>query len=305
MSPVGLALIAIAAAVASSASAQTSDSERKKAPPLETYESNSIGITNDSDDVGFLDVKLSLKYPFMPERIARTFPHSRLYFAATTRFAQYLGTRESSPVLGKRFNPKLLWRRWQESASAGKSCSSTEEACEYVDIAFAHESNGQSIDTEQLFRIQQEVGRFPRGRADFARDYISRGWDYIEVAGRHWIQPLGIRLDWAARHFLRKGPLQGRAEEYYDWEDDPEVKPRRRVHGLAVLGNWGRNPRLALGLETGGSRPLRYNTVRVELAMLVSELPLMVFYQNGYGNDLALYYQRASSLGVALEFANF
>lgn len=255
---------------------------------LESYESNSIGWTDDSDDVAFLDLRLSLKYALASwEDRAST-----IYFAASTRFAQYLGTRESSPVVGKRFNPKLIWR-------TGKD--------EYIDLAFAHESNGQSIDTEEVFRVEQEVARFPRGRAEFARDYISRGWDYLELAGRRNVNRLGnMKLDFSLKHFLRQGPLQGEAEDFYPWERDDEVKPRRQVHGLAATGTWRWTDwRLRLGYETGYSRPFRHSTVRTEIGTRLAGLTLMAFHQNGHGSDLALYYKRVSTIGIAVELSEF
>jgi len=314
MRPIGLpVLLFLSAALPSATLAQQlSQALRDIAPLLETYESNTIGWTNDSDDVGFLDVNLSLKYPIMPNAMYNAKLNSRVYFAASTRFAQYLGTRKSSPVVGKRFNPKLIWRQvtsWDEKGfQAGKTCNKTEstDGCDYVDIAFAHESNGQSVDNERLFMAEKEFGRFS-GRPEFARDYISRGWDYLELAVRRWgVVSSDIRVDTSFKYFLRHGPLQGDAEEFFDFEDDPEVKVRRRVHGLALLGTWERpGTRLALRFETGGSRPLRYNTVRVEYNQDFAELPLMIFYQNGYSADLALFYKRTSSVGVALALSTF
>lgn len=284
-------VLALAAALSSPALAQLNEKLKK----LETYESNSIGWTQDSDDQGFLDVRLSLKYP-----LGSPVEGTQVYFAATMRFAQYLGTRESSPVLGKRFNPKLIWR----SGVPDK----------YFDIAFAHESNGQSIDSEEEFNEGREIARFLR-QPDFHRDYISRGWDYVELAARAPAHGARVpRIDASFRIFLPQGPLQGEAEEYNDWENDPEGKPRRRVHGLAVLATWQppvrifaseRKLRLAIGMETGYSMPLRHNTLRTEAAMELFGLPFMVFYQDGYANDLSLYYKRGSSAGIALELAAF
>jgi hypothetical protein len=304
----------LTAALPSPAPGQVSQAIRKHVPLLETYESNTIGWTNDSDDVGFLDINLSLKYPIMPARTREFLENSRVYFAASTRFAQYLGTRSSSPVIGKRFNPKLIWRQvtsWHgKGLNAGKTCGKTDgtDGCDYLDFAFAHESNGQSVSTARQFEIQAAAERVARAEEDFARDYLSRGWDYLELAGRKWLGESGkFRLDSSFKHFLRRGPLQGKAEDFFDFEDDPEVKHRRRVHGLALYGTWQPSPdtRIALGFETGGSRPLRYTTVRVEWNTEFAELPVMLFYQQGYGSDLTLFYKRVSSVGVALALSTF
>lgn len=312
MRPLAGALLAIALALPPAAPAQVSQAIRDHVPLLETYESNAIGLTNDSDDVGFLDVNLSLKYPIMPKTLGGVLKHSRIYLAASARFAQYLGTRPSSPVIGKRFNPKVLWRQvagWNshKATAAGKTCSESggTDGCDYVDFAFAHESNGQSIDDAREFEVQALA---ERGRVEFARDHISRGWDHLELAVRKWgALSSDIRVDTSFKYFLRHGPLQGDAEDFFDFERDPEVKHRRRVHGLALRGTW--EPKLglsvALGFETGGSRPFRYNTLRVEMIKEVAELPLMFFYQDGYGSDLTLFYKRVSSLGFGLALSTF
>jgi hypothetical protein len=292
-----------------------------KVLPLESYEPNTIGFTWDSDDVRFMDFKLSVKYPLMPRRLCSvTALHdSRFYFAATARFAQYLGTRESSPVIGKRFNPKLIWR----VLTSPDDHSSSDEECmdkgrkhvrDYLDFAFNHESNGQSIDSPQL--LQEAIAQAER--PEFARDNISRGWDYLEMVHKHTWHKDGeekFASYLTLKYFLPRGPLQGTAEEYNAWENDPEGKPRRRVHGVGLLlkyesdwdpnNNWSRHPKLAFGYETGYSHAFKYSTVRGEAGIKLWELPLTAFAQYGYGSDLAQYYKKVRSYGVFLEIASF
>lgn len=272
---------------------------------LESYEPNTVGFTKDSDDERFLDVKLSLRYPLMPNAFRGVFPNSELSFAATVRFAQYIDTRASSPVIGKRFNPKLIWRRFTPSAAP--------LFLQYLDFAYAHESNGQSINTheEYLFEVrrQEAVGNRPEA----AKDFISRGWDYLEVASKHGPQRgenRQLTIYSSFRYFLPEGLLQEKAEEYNTWEDDLEGKPRKEVQGLALFlkhetwfpdAKWLKGVKLGLGLETGYSRPFRYNTLRLEARGDLAQLPILVFYQNGYNSDLALYYKRVSTIGIALE----
>ena len=288
--------------------------------PLEPYEPTTLGFTWDSDDVRFLDFKLSVKFPFMPERLCSidALHDSRFYFAATARFAQYLGTRDSSPVIGKRFNPKFIWRQLTDPADK----SSTDDECKrkgrdkpgaYFDVAFGHESNGQSVDSLQGF--EDAVSRAERPA--FARDNISRGWDYLELITK---KSTSVHRDTLSgyltlKYFLPRGPLQGVAEEYNVWENDPEGKPRRRVHGISFLlkyqslwdphNNWFRHPKFALGYETGYSRTFRHNTLRGEIGGKFWEIPITAFAQTGYGNDLALYYKKASSVGAMIEIASF
>ena len=275
-------------AVAGDARAQTSLRE-PRVLPIESYEPNTLGYTWDSDDVGFLDFKLSVKYPVMPERICAKLEDTRLYFAATTRFAQYLGTRDSSPVIGKRFNPKIIWRtvtEWEPRATQEASCERNRQknAREYFDLAFGHESNGQSIHSPGPLWEAREVNFRRDGRPEFALDQISRGWDYFEMAYKarpaehpNWTAYLTLKF------FLPHGPLQGAAEEYSDWENDAQGKPRRSVNGVATLikyrGNWEccnwlADPKFALGVETGYRDIFRYVTVRAEAGLKLWELPL-------------------------------
>ena len=303
-----LALLASLAGAVTPASAADDACWKVGPPSLETYERNSIGWTKDSDDVGFLDVNLSLKYPIAPACLSMVAPDSRMYFAATVRFGQYIGTRDSSPVVGKRFNPKLIWRRALPWGGGGSNNECPGKAdkwhCRYVDVAFAHESNGQSVNSQKLFRAAEEQSLSQDGRRDFARDAISRGWDYFEVAARTVVLK-DARLDASLKHYLPHGPLQGAAEEYNDWEQDAEGKPRRRVSGLSFLASWFSGPRMSIGLDTGYAQPFRYNTLRIEARGNVFQLPVMLFYRNGYESDLALYYKKGWSTGIALEVARF
>lgn len=298
------AALSFAAVLSFPVFAQVPQSSGSRQPALESYEPNTVGFTKDSDDDGFLDVKLSLIYPLAPK-----LTKEHLYFAATVRFAQYLGTRESSPVIGKRFNPKLIWREFAPRRPF---------FLDYVDFAYAHESNGQSITTpeEFAFEVQRQVA--VGNRPDAAKDFISRGWDYVEMASKHTPRTWRSRDDHGQlniytsfRYFLHDGLLQGRAEEYNSWENDPEGKPRKQVQGIAVFlkrEKWWHDrerdfsgAKLGFGWETGYEKPFRYNTFRLEGRADVFELPLLLFYQNGYNSDLAQYYKRVSTIGIALE----
>lgn len=281
-----------------------------------SYEPNTLGYTKDSDDVGFMDFKLSVRYQLFPHWTttglnslkAGLGENTGLYSAATVRFGQYIVTRDSSPVIGKRFNPKLFVRHWTDEGHT-----------EYVDFAFlAHESNGQSIDTPE--ELQQE--RRTAQRPEFANDRISRGWDYLEVIWKRipWKRtPYGddkggtFSTYVTLKYFLPRGPLQGRAEEYNDWERDPEGKTRNRVNGVAGLlkyvgnGNWWifEDFKIAAGYETGYREIFRYNTLRLEFGTKLLQLPINLWTQTGYGSDLAQYYKKVSSLGIEVQLGSF
>lgn len=270
-----------------------------RAPSLCTYEPTTLGWTEDSDDVGFMDFKLSVRYQVFP------FPKKderwATYFAFSGRWAQYLGSRESSPVVAKRLNPKMFYRRWIGSGN-------------YFDFGYNHESNGQSVNSEAKFRQAVSDALSNDGRANAAYDQLSRGWDYFDLVWRTTIDAGGAQAYFVHKRFLTQGLLQGKAEEHGSnfQESDPQGKPRRHVHGLAAMVKkgdiacrWLSPCKLFASYETGYSHIARHSTVRVEGGFKVWDLPLMIWGQSGYGSDLAQYYKKVESVGVAVEIGSF
>jgi hypothetical protein len=286
------------------------ESHSEQEPTLCSYEPNTVGYTFDSDDVPFMDFKLSVRYQMFPDWMTRGLnffkagwgDNSALYFAFTGRFGQYIGTRDSSPVVGKRFNPKLFMRFWTDH-----------DHQEYVDFSFlAHESNGQSINTAA--QLQQAIATAEQPA--FAYDHISRGWDYI---GLEWKKiPYSkskstLTTYLGIKYFLSDGLLQGWAEEYNSWENNPEGKPRSQVNGLSALiklyqkrgGAFIKDLKCALRIETGYRQPFRYDTYRLELGTKIMQLPVTLWGQTGYGSDLAQYYKKVSSWGIQADIGSF
>ena len=283
---------------------------------LQTYEPITAGYTKDSDDVPYLDVTLSVKLRMLPEDLIR---RNNLYLAFTGRFGFYWGTRYSSAVIGKSYNPKLIWRYTPAEGSATRPSTlgkpGSREATQYFDFAYAHQSNGQTIGTQAQYQQAQAAQQKPQ----FANEYISRGWDYLEVIWkRSWFEaadyPLATYLD--LRYFLDPGLLQGHPEEYNWWEMSAEGKPRRAVDGLTALGeyqlrscavcpHWLAEPSVWLRYQTGYDTPFRYSTERLEAGIHVANIPLAVWVQHGYMSDLANYYRNVTSYGIELRIGEF
>ncbi|TNF39284.1 MAG: hypothetical protein EP315_00025, partial [Gammaproteobacteria bacterium] len=197
-------------------SVQASDTPLK----LQSYEPNTIGLTKDDNDVSYMDFKLSLMYPMFHTSSPQDVWHSKWvpmpYFAFTGRFGQYINTRDSSPVVSKRFNPKLFGRYWLDENKS------------YIDIGYAHESNGQRINSETLYQNLRDQYASNNENPDFANDSISRGWDYWEVTWKRVLnnEKIHSRKD-IERHstsfylnlkyFVDDGILQGMPEEYNTW----------------------------------------------------------------------------------------
>ena len=297
--------------------AYSEDVDNKKADHafgrLESYEPNLLGYTHDDNDVNYLDFKISLKYPIFHSGESQPSLKGWLpypYLAFTGRFAQYINTRESSPVISKRFNPELFGRYWLNPGALDDG--------EYIDIAYGHESNGQSIDSQAAY-IEKRNSLIAAGEdPDFANDYISRGWDYLGATWKFTRRnPFKKNADFSMyvglRYFLEDGFLQGEQEEYNTWENDPEGKPRKSVDGIRlklkhktrfINNEVFRSNKIFLSFTTGYDDTFDYNTYRAEWAVELKNVPLIIWASKGYNSDLAAYYKQVTSFGIGFEFVS-
>ncbi len=277
---------------------------------LTNYEPTLIGYTFDNRGDQFMDFKISLKYPILhtdepAPAIKGWFPH--FYFAFTMRAGQYIGTRDSAPVIAKRFNPELYGRYWIERDSTKPDNT--------IDILIGHESNGQSIETEEQYLVKRKELVEVEDDADDANDFISRGWDYLGIRWtREWNglkEQNRYKLYLTLRYFLDNGFLQTDAEDYNEFENDPKGKERNDVAGLDVkiklkqdfLGGIFSDRKNFFQYTTGIERPLQYSTFRFEFSLTGkgSNLPIMAWVEHGYNSDLTDYFRSVTSYGVALE----
>jgi hypothetical protein len=328
---------------AATASSATKASIEHVQTGLQSYEPNAFGYTKNNDDAAYENFRLSVKFPLAPMYLAAHLPNDHLYFAFTGAFAFYIGTRPSSPVVGQEYNPKLFWQHdipcredpFTDSRSYGDGRSREVMASNadaehqgatkpvkrgtcYVTFGYNHSSDGQTIDTLSAF---QEAVR-SKGSVVAATDAISRGWDYLEVAGRVIVDATEnhrFTLYPAAKFFLPHGLLQGRPEEIHDWEPITDGKQRKTVDGLSLLGKFqthvGKDfdkcacgfgdAKVALRYLTGYQDPFKHGTVRLEVGIHILELPVTAWAQRGYMTDLAQYYRYVTGYGVQVEIGSF
>ena len=290
--------------------------------PLQAYEPNLIGYTRATGDASFVDFTLSVRYPLMPRLTQHWWsPDNRLFLAFSGRFAFYYDTRQSSPAIVKRLNPKVFFQHVFRPAAPdlgpapGESLipRRLQEPKSYATLAYAHESNGQSVDTAAGYAEAVRTAQDPR----YAIDYISRGWDYLELNGRHVLhesRDFRWSVNGSVKDFLGNGIFQGHPEEVRSWEVTTQGKPRKEVDGLMVRAKFeGVRPEnlsisgteLSVAFTTGSQAPGRYSTVRLEAGIQVLEIPFVVWCSRGYMSDLARYYVNVRSCGVALAIAGF
>ena len=268
---------------------------------LQPHEPNRLGYTFD-DSGQFMDFTVSVKFAIFEYCFQQWVdPRFSVDFAFTGRLGQYF-ERDSAPVIGKRFNPELIFARFRHERHG------------MFEASYAHESNGQRV-TDLASYLQTQA---TLEKPEYADDYISRGWDFLRfsIASPEY-QPHKdtprIQLWFTGKWFLRNGLLQSTPEEYSDWENDPEGKPRKEVDGLTTGIRYRRNTgwhgitqvTANLSHTTGYKEPFRYNTVRAEGGLKIIDVPVVLWWAHGYNADLVRYYNKAKYFGIAVVIENF
>jgi hypothetical protein len=283
---------------------------------LSSHEPNKMLARMDANDLNnlYMDANLSLKHPLMTPVIEAVFDSlgitelqsPRLYMAFSSRFSQYIGTRTSSPVIPRRYNPEIFVRLWDNYEG-------------YWDIGYGHESNGQQINNQQSFELEEQTFRDKNEPDALARDAISRGWDYVSLdwtkqwqAGFLPTLPGFTTTHFEHRRFLSDGLLQGEPEEYNDWErQGVEPKPRAEYDGLKFSIQYILPEELCLIAcfdrvevmhQTGYSGIFDNNTNSIELTTSLFGIPFHIWAQSGYNSDLVDYYDYTNSWGIGVEF---
>jgi hypothetical protein len=291
---------------------------------LTNHERNKLVARMDDNDISrlYMDAELSVKHPILSPvvdvassllNIDRSRNLPRLYLAFSTRFSQYIGSRDSAPVIARRYNPEIFLRVWRDG-HYGRADPS------YWDFGYGHESNGQQIETQALFNQVEQYYVSQNQPARIARDSISRGWDYVSVDwNKQWNTGLLPNLSGQTeteieyRHYLEHGLFQGNPEEYNVWErDGDDSKTRDYYSGLSLSVHYdfvnGVCPdffcfeRVRLEHETGHAKPFAHNTTSLELTTNIAGLPINLWARSGYDSDLVDYYDYTNSWGLGIEF---
>lgn len=286
------------------------DRQLRSMPLLASDEPNLLGMTRDSyERQAFMDFTLSMRYPLLFDTLQQGYKFDMLPFISFTgRLGQYFD-RHSSPVVTKRLNPKLFLR-FYESHTAGKNLWSDDNGLDYYDVGYAHESNGQHVDSPALFN--SAVASY--GTPEIAQDYISRGWDYLGYKRHLQMHSYGLdSLDAEMKYFLRHGLLQRTSEEYNAWEGPRAITRIGQVDGLRLKMNFGFHrdwfKGASLSYTTGYLDVVRWNTVRAEFGFTpLSDflgVPIVLWGQSGYNNNIAQYYRKSWAVGIAASFETF
>lgn len=278
---------------------------------LTSYEPNLIGFTYDNDDkTPFLDFKVSLKYP-IAHKYSKDWCNNTIfsscipYLTFTGRFGQYIETRESSPVIGKRFNPSLIFKfNFQDGYIDNTLNYLTKK--QYISVEYGHESNGQRVTSINSWQAMADDFELNGEKPSYANDYISRGWDYWGLTYKTSIINKRINAYLHYRNFIG-GLLQGDVEEIYPWEAERNITSRKQINGFKVLLRYQSTDKskFALIYETGIRETFKYNTYKFEAATHFFDMPAMLWVKHGYGADFAQYFKKNTSYGLSFELSSF
>jgi hypothetical protein len=295
--------------------AQGKPKQKEDVSPLALLSSdqpNRLGCTRDSyEHACFMDFTVSLRYPLFYEALQEGHKFDMLpFFSFTSRMGQYFGSqRHSSPVVTKQFNPGLYFRFYTAKFTDEK-LGTADSKQDYTDVGYAHESNGQYVDSAALFASTAASV----GSPEIAQDYISRGWDYLNYKRHLHFQAEGTNTaDLDLRYYLSYGLLQKGIEEYFPWEAPRPVTHISQVDGIRIKvkrnADWSWFKGASLLYITGYRDIARWNTFRLELGFTplsnLMGLPIVLWAQTGYNANVTQYYRDAWSVGMAASFESY
>lgn len=279
---------------------------------LSSDQPNRLGCTRDSYDRGcFMDFVLSVRYPLFYKALQGGHKFDMLpFFSFTGRMGQYSGSvRHSSPVVTKQFNPSLYFRFYTAN-SANHELGMADSKQDYYDVGYAHESNGQYVDSVAVFNTTAASV----GGLENAQDYISRGWDYLTYKRHLHFEAVGRNaMDIDLRYFLSYGLFQKGSEEYFPWEAPRPIMHISQVDGIRMKVtrdvDWSWFKGVTLFYTTGYRDIARWNTFRMELGFTplsnLMGLPIILWGQSGYNSSVTQYYRKAWSVGLAASFETY
>ena len=225
-------------------------------------------------------------------------------------------TRASGPVVNRLNNPEIHYRiGWLPFFGQ------TDPAVEYLDLAFGHESNGQTIDDVDTFYREIERGRN-------AIDSVSRGWDYISLEARSALFGAedsngnkGAYLTVNLRNYFQNGGLSHKEDDiFWDITNSSRIE---EFDGLRLSFEYKRldaalfndsgaggfllGANLSIDIRTGISSAFDNVSTTTDLSFLISildfHLPLFVRYFDGYGDEIVRYHEHSSYRAFGLKFA--
>lgn len=267
---------------------------------LRGYEPSYLVYAFDDDD--HLEFKISIKYPLLESSFGTVGDffggENQIYFSYTGKYDFFLFSddpaRDSAPVISRVQNPGLF--------ITNKRPDFNGEGLEMVSVGWFHESNGQQIGDNTTFMNTAN-----------AADFVSRGWDYLGVDFRFrskspWFFDGDVVYDLRTRLFC---DCQGFGF-IDDREDDITIfggTQTARIEdfdGLRFTINNYANRWLHYGLQlrtgTADTDALENLSYMFQISWRIGNVPVRLFYFNGYGKDISTYHIKDEYAGFGFEF---
>lgn len=290
---------------------------------LRPYEGSYVyfdyGRGNDLD--GHLDVQYSFRYLFtQPHTFNAEDEDYEVSFTFSGEFDFYMLSRDSGPVIGRRYNPGIMYQH----LAAKKS------GLIVYNFSFEHESNGQVVDTPNtLFSLQRDFKnryqeRYPNlddsYYLDMATDSVSRSTEIFAAIGGVY----RINVDdteWFACNnsiscfeiYFKFRDSLGDVEDDVFWDGQSTNAHLIEHQGsqLSLYSGFNNNIQsLTLIYRTGqifGGNPGQKNTWDINYThnLKISDnfyLPVILSYHYGYLEELSNYSEKTSYFSMGLFF---
>ena len=268
-----------------------------------------------------LDAQLSVSY-LLTEPNAENFNKEdtkadwNIALAGTIEFDFFVGTRMSSPVVGRRYNPSLQFYY----------SLNQERALQQWRFSIEHESNGQSTDNietlneltrsfEQQYIDSSEVTA--QDAFNLATETISLSNNFVSVGGVYRFSSdenasvcdqkiFCVDLHIKLRHQVFGDEQNG---EFRSFENRLDRLRDYQGTRLSLASRWSDKSSIDVSVRSGqlaGGRPFNNNTLDINYFYVwhVSNLdiPISISYRTGYLEELYNYSTRSSSWRVGLNF---
>lgn len=261
------------------------DSGLESSCRLEANEENFLAWQQVTGDEHAFRGKVSLRYWFSAK------PDRNVYFKFNNEFDWYLETRDSGPVIGRTFNPGIVYRH-----SRHDGWFALPHAIDWIDFGAEHRSNGQTVDAVAEAAPAQAAEK--TNHRFF--DAISRSSNFVSLQVRTQVRDddeLFVKLKGAYRdreHRVTWGALANDSvniEDYdrlnvrYVWK--PRWEYLHAVDAELTLGDQGLNTRsLNLGVT----------------ATEIGGVPVYLRMHWGPMNTLSNYTKSQRTLGIGVVF---
>jgi outer membrane phospholipase A len=253
---------------------------------LRSNEPNYFVLAKDNHDQWHNEFNLSIQYP-----LHRFSERNELLLIYSGTYDFYFGSRKSSPVVSRRQNPGVAIHH---------DFDTNNQQSAQIRVGWYHESNGQIIDTKEEY-----------DRREFAKDYISRGWDYTGINYHYYFWDVKQELDLRLYCDCQAAGLDEGREDQIFWtqvDEQPSINDYDGIRWKIDFGElrFGSNkyikPRVEFKLGNRDTKALENVSTKLTFyELFYPQSPFTLFFFNGYGKEIATYHERNSYIGFGFE----